>query len=388
MSGAAAVPFADLALARRLERAEAASSARYVEARARLFPAGGACWIEIAGAYAMFDGVASPVDADLRPRHVSGADGRRSRAARGVLSRPRRAGVPRGQPACRSRARAAAERARLPAVRVHQRDVPADCGRPRAVSTPAPSRARCSARTSRSSTRASPRKDGVRRDTATSCWRSAASARTRRACTCSSPSSTASAIAVGAMHLRDGVAHLAGASTIPEGRRRGAQLALLEHRLQYAAAHGCDIAMMCASPGQRIAAQRRAPRLPHRLHAHQVEAVIVAEIYGVGTRSARYRATRSNLVTELTMVGFSPRLRIGQEHSSDRRALLSSAWRSLPCRSRCLASPAAAAKRRTEGRRRLREMVDASTPGCAVGVATGGKPALARATAWPTSSTT
>jgi hypothetical protein len=32
------------------------------------------------------------------------------------------------------------------------------------------------------------------------------------------------------VHLRDGVAHLAGASTIPEGRRRGAQLALLEHR--------------------------------------------------------------------------------------------------------------------------------------------------------------
>ena len=60
MSGAA-LPFADLALARRLERAEAASSARYVEARARLFPASGACWIEVAGAYAMFDGIASPV---------------------------------------------------------------------------------------------------------------------------------------------------------------------------------------------------------------------------------------------------------------------------------------------------------------------------------------
>jgi len=61
MSGTAAVPFADLALARRLERAEAASNARFVEARARLFPASGACWIEVAGAYPMFDGVASPV---------------------------------------------------------------------------------------------------------------------------------------------------------------------------------------------------------------------------------------------------------------------------------------------------------------------------------------
>jgi GNAT superfamily N-acetyltransferase len=71
------------------------------------------------------------------------------------------------------------------------------------------------------------------------------------------------AIAVGAMHLRDGIAHLAGASTIPEGRRRGAQLALLEHRLQYAAAHGCDIAMMCASPGS--GSQRNAERHGFRI---------------------------------------------------------------------------------------------------------------------------
>jgi hypothetical protein len=60
MSGAA-VPFADLALARRLERAEATSSTCFVEARARLFPSSGACWIEVAGAYAMFDGVGSPI---------------------------------------------------------------------------------------------------------------------------------------------------------------------------------------------------------------------------------------------------------------------------------------------------------------------------------------
>ena len=48
-------PFADVELARRLERAEAESNARFVDARARLAPASGACWIEVAGAYAMFD---------------------------------------------------------------------------------------------------------------------------------------------------------------------------------------------------------------------------------------------------------------------------------------------------------------------------------------------
>ena len=71
------------------------------------------------------------------------------------------------------------------------------------------------------------------------------------------------AIAAGAMHLRDGVAHLAGASTVPEGRRRGAQLALLDHRLQYAAAHGCDLALMGAAPGS--GSQRNAERHGFRI---------------------------------------------------------------------------------------------------------------------------
>jgi hypothetical protein len=57
--------FADLDLARRLERAEAHSSAKFVEARARVSPHCGARWIEVAGAYAMYDGIASPVTQTL-----------------------------------------------------------------------------------------------------------------------------------------------------------------------------------------------------------------------------------------------------------------------------------------------------------------------------------
>ena len=53
--------FADLALSRRLERAEGTSCMRSVEARARVFPERGATWTEIAGAYAMFDGPESPI---------------------------------------------------------------------------------------------------------------------------------------------------------------------------------------------------------------------------------------------------------------------------------------------------------------------------------------
>src|SRR5712692_3980045 len=50
----------DLSLSRRLEWAEAAACASFVEARARLAPESGAQWIEVAGAYAMYDGVRSP----------------------------------------------------------------------------------------------------------------------------------------------------------------------------------------------------------------------------------------------------------------------------------------------------------------------------------------
>ena len=47
-------------LSKILERAEARSNADFVETRARLEPDSGATWVEVGGAYAMFDGVESP----------------------------------------------------------------------------------------------------------------------------------------------------------------------------------------------------------------------------------------------------------------------------------------------------------------------------------------
>lgn len=70
-------------------------------------------------------------------------------------------------------------------------------------------------------------------------------------------------IATGALSLHDGVALLAGASTVPSGRRRGAQLALLDARLRFAAERGCDLAMMGAAPGS--ASQRNAERHGFRI---------------------------------------------------------------------------------------------------------------------------
>ncbi len=56
-------------------------------------------------------------------------------------------------------------------------------------------------------------------------------------------------VSTGMLFIYDDVCMLAGASTIPDGRNRGAQTALLEDRLAFAAAEGCTLAIMGASPG-------------------------------------------------------------------------------------------------------------------------------------------
>ena len=71
------------------------------------------------------------------------------------------------------------------------------------------------------------------------------------------------AIATAALFTWDGVGLLAGASTVPEGRRQGAQSALLDWRLKRLAADGCDLAMICAAPGS--ASQRNAERNGFRI---------------------------------------------------------------------------------------------------------------------------
>jgi GNAT superfamily N-acetyltransferase len=63
--------------------------------------------------------------------------------------------------------------------------------------------------------------------------------------------------------MHDGVAILAGASTVPEFRCRGLQAALLHARLEHAARAGCDLAMMAALPGS--GSQRNAERRGFRI---------------------------------------------------------------------------------------------------------------------------
>jgi len=58
-------------------------------------------------------------------------------------------------------------------------------------------------------------------------------------------------IATGMLFMSEDVCILAGASTILEARNRGAQNALFEARLRFAAEHGCRLAMMSSLPGSQ-----------------------------------------------------------------------------------------------------------------------------------------
>jgi len=65
-------------------------------------------------------------------------------------------------------------------------------------------------------------------------------------------------IAGGVMNLREGVAALAGVSTVAKHRRKGAQNALFNFRINFAREHNCDIATVVTLPGSD--SQRNAER--------------------------------------------------------------------------------------------------------------------------------
>jgi GNAT superfamily N-acetyltransferase len=64
--------------------------------------------------------------------------------------------------------------------------------------------------------------------------------------------------AAGTLCLHDGVALFGGSATVPKLRRRGGQSALLEARMRYALDHGYSLAMMVAEVGSN--SQRNAER--------------------------------------------------------------------------------------------------------------------------------
>jgi hypothetical protein len=255
-------PFVDLALARRLERTEATANARSVEARARLWPERGAAWIDVRGAYAMFDGADSPLTQTF-------GVGLFEEPAPADLDAIERFYAERGAPAFHEVSPFAhptlfallGERAYRPfeftSVMFRPLGKPdAGAGTPVRVRVARPDEEDRWTRTAAAGWSEFPEVKDFVADIGRL-------AMANPDATCFVAELNDEPIATGMLVFHGSVALFAGASTVPRHRGKGAQLALLDARMRHAAKRGCDLAMMCAAPGS--ASQRNAERHGFRI---------------------------------------------------------------------------------------------------------------------------
>jgi hypothetical protein len=250
--------FSDLALSKRLERAEGYACAQYAEARRRLFPQSGAEWIECAGAYAVFDGVESPVTQsfglgifeEVSPTSLDVME--RFFLDRGapVLHEVSPfAGIPALDLLCR-RGYRPTEVSNVLCRPVEQpTSGHADHIRVRVI---VPEEGQLwSELNARGWAQEHPEFMGFLLELG-----AISSARAESLCFLAELDGKPGA--AGVLCLHQGVALFGGAATIPEMRRRGLQTAMLHERMRYAFDHGCDLAMIVAQPGSH--SQRNAER--------------------------------------------------------------------------------------------------------------------------------
>ena len=254
--------FAGLELAQRLERAEAAASVAFIEAHRHLSPESGAEWMACAGAFALFDGAESPLTQSF---------------ALGIFSPPSPAEFDTLEAFFHSRGAAASHEVSplagidLAATLVGRGYLPIEFTSVlyRPVEPTPSDNPRVSVR------RLDPGEEQLWSKLSAAAWSSdhpelhaflldlghivasAAGAVPFLALLDGKPAGTA------VLRCDSGVAIFAGAATVPDARNRGVQRALLEARMRHAAANGCDLAMMCASPGS--ASQRNAERQGFRI---------------------------------------------------------------------------------------------------------------------------
>jgi len=252
------MPFSDLSLSRRLERAEGRACVEYAEARRRVYPDSGAAWIECAGAYAVFDGVDSPITQsfglgifeELSPASLDVIEQFFLERAAPVLHEVSPlAGVPALDLLCKR----------------NYRPIEISSVLYRSVEQPAPE--------SRSQIRVrviAPEEAQLWANVSARGWahehpelmdfllQLGAIFSARRQSPCFLAEIDGQPGAAGVLSIHDNVALFGGASTVPELRKRGLQTALLQERMRYAFDHGCDLAMMVALPGSE--SQRNAER--------------------------------------------------------------------------------------------------------------------------------
>lgn len=252
-------PVVNLALARRLERAEATANAAFVEARAVVTPDVGAAWIDVAGVYAMFDGVGSPITqsfglglfADCLESEFDRLEAFFDAHGNATVHEVSSFAPDATTVLLRSRGYAPIEESV-----VLVRPTALDADPPASLVTVRHLGAGARASWAQLSA------DG---------WQSEGEGLadfinafgqivTRaRGIECFIAEVNGEPIATAAMSLATNIALLAGSSTIPAGRRQGAQRALLDARLAYAAAAQIELAMIVTQPssGSQRNAERR-----------------------------------------------------------------------------------------------------------------------------------
>jgi GNAT superfamily N-acetyltransferase len=274
--------FSDLELSRRLERAEGYACTRFADARRRLFADTRAEWMECAGAYAVFDGVDSPVTQSfglgvfeaVTPESLDAIErfffARGSSALHEVSPH---AGVGTLDLLC-TRGYKPIEISNV-LYRPVERPAAED-DRNIDVRVIGPEESQLFATVSaRGWGHEHPELQDFLRQIG-----AIATAHEGNACFLATVDGAAGA--AGVLCIHDGVALFSGSATAPEFRRRGLHSALLRERMRYAFDHGCDLAMMVAEAGSdsqrnaerkgfRIAYTRTKWRLPCRSIEHECE---------------------------------------------------------------------------------------------------------------------
>jgi GNAT superfamily N-acetyltransferase len=256
--------FADLDLSRRLERAEGRSCLEFAEARERLHPESGATWMECAGAYAVFDGVESPVTQSfglglfepLSPAALGQIEAFfLDRGAVALHEVSPLAGIATLELLCIRGYRP------IELSSVLQRPVE----RPAAKTHPDGVTVRVAGVEEAAvwvqiNARGWGNDDPGLMDFLVG-FGPVAFAREHTVNFIAELDGKPGA--AGGLSLHDGVALFAGAATVPEMRRRGLQAALLEARMRYASEHGYELAMMVTEAGSQ--SQRNAERKGFRI---------------------------------------------------------------------------------------------------------------------------
>ncbi|MGD9561598.1 MAG: GNAT family N-acetyltransferase [Pyrinomonadaceae bacterium] len=244
----------DIELSRKLERTEARSNADFVETRVRLDPASGAEWIEVGGAYAMFDGVESPLTQTFGLGVFTDTTDAALDQIEAFFDKKGAPVFHEVSPLADASLLELFDRRgyrpiELTSVMFQQLE---SGGLPRVAKNP-----KISVRVideSDADLWAATAAEGWGseepglRDFILAIGRIAARTKGGRSFLAELDGEP---IATGGFCVYDDVCILAGASTVPAARNQGAQNALLAARLNFAVANGCRFAMMCAAPGSQ-----------------------------------------------------------------------------------------------------------------------------------------